>query len=45
MVGSELPDTVVLRSVPKYETDSYAVVNDRRVIVEAKTRKVVQIVE
>jgi hypothetical protein len=45
VVGSELPDTVVLRSVPKYETYSYAVVNDRRVIVEAKTRKVVQIVE
>jgi len=42
-VGSELPDTVVLRPVPKYETYSYAVVNKRRVIVEAKTRKVVQV--
>lgn len=45
VVGSELPDTVVIRPVPKYETYSYAVVNDRRVIVEAKTRKVIQIVE
>lgn len=45
VVGSELPDTVAVHPVPKYETYSYAVVNDRRVIVEAKTRKVIQVVE
>lgn len=45
VVGEELPDAVVLHPVPKYDTYSYAVVNDRRVIVEARTRKVIQIVE
>lgn len=45
VVGSELPDAVVLYPVPKYEAYSYAVVNDRRVIVEARTRKVIQVVE
>ncbi|MDF2999372.1 MAG: hypothetical protein K0R27_5009 [Xanthobacteraceae bacterium] len=45
IVGSELPDTVVLHPVPKFDTYSYAVVNNRRVIVEAKTRKVVKVVE
>ncbi len=44
VVGSELPDTVVVHPVPRYETYSYSVVNDRRVIVEAKTRKVIQVV-
>ncbi|MDF2998332.1 MAG: hypothetical protein K0R27_3969 [Xanthobacteraceae bacterium] len=45
IVGSELPDTVTLRPVPKFDTYSYAVVNNRRVIVEGKTRKVVKIID
>ncbi|MGY3446567.1 hypothetical protein ACVW17_006568 [Bradyrhizobium sp. USDA 4473] len=34
VVGEPLPDTVVLRPVPRYSEYRYAVVNDRRVIVE-----------
>ncbi|HSI40424.1 MAG TPA: DUF1236 domain-containing protein [Xanthobacteraceae bacterium] len=45
IVGYELPGTVVLHPVPQYDAYSYAVVNDRRVIVEPRTRKVIQIVE
>lgn len=45
IVGSEIPGTVELRTVPKYDAFSYAVVNDRRVIVDAKTRKVVKIID
>jgi hypothetical protein len=45
IIGSELPDTVELRTIPKYDTYSYAVVNNKRVIVEAKTRKVIKIID
>ncbi len=45
VVGERLPDTVVLRPVPKYERYSFAVVNHRRVIVEPRTRKVIKIIE
>jgi hypothetical protein len=45
IVGSELPDTVTLRRVPKHDNYSFAVVNNRRVIVEAKSRKVVKIID
>ncbi|MDF2620424.1 MAG: hypothetical protein K0S00_3083 [Xanthobacteraceae bacterium] len=45
VVGTALPDTVVLHPVPKHDTYSYAVVNNKRVIVEGKTRKVVKVIE
>jgi hypothetical protein len=45
VVGEPLPATVVLRPVPNHADYSFAVVNDRRVIVEPKTRKVIQIIE
>lgn len=45
VVGEPLPATVVLRPVPNHAGYSFAVVNDRRVIVEPKTRKVIQIIE
>lgn len=45
VIGAELPTTVELHTIPKYDAYSYAVVNDRRVIVDAKTRKVVKIIE
>ena len=45
VVGEPLPATVVLRPVPSHTEYSFAVVNDRRVIVEPKTRKVIQIIE
>ncbi|MET4205748.1 DUF1236 domain-containing protein [Bradyrhizobium sp. LA2.1] len=45
VVGEPLPSTVVLRPVPNYTEYRYAVVNDRRVIVEPRTRRVVKIID
>jgi hypothetical protein len=45
VVGEPLPPTVVLRPVPNYSQYRYAVVNDRRVIVEPRTRRVVKIID
>jgi len=44
-VGYELPGSVELRTIPRHEQYRYAVINDRRVIVEPRTRKVIRIVE
>ncbi len=44
-VGEPLPETVELRPVPRYDEYRYAVVNDRRVIVDPRTRRVVRIIE
>jgi hypothetical protein len=45
VVGAPLPPTVELRPVPNYTEYRYAVVNDRRVIVEPRTRKVIKIID
>lgn len=45
VVGEPLPDTVVLRPVPSHTEYRYAVVNDRRVIVEPRTRRIVKIID
>jgi hypothetical protein len=45
IVGEPLPETVVLRPVPNYTEYRYAVVNDRRVIVEPRTRRVIKIID
>src|SRR4249919_395796 len=45
VVGEQLPDTVVLRPVPSHAEYNYAVVNERRVIVEPRTRRVVKIID
>jgi hypothetical protein len=44
-IGSTLPETVELRSVPRHDTYGYAIVNERRVIVEPRTRRVIRVVE
>ena len=44
VVGDSLPDAVVVRRVPKYDSYGYAVVNDQRVIVDPRTHRVVEIV-
>ena len=44
-VGSTLPETVELRTIPRHDTYGYAVVNEHRVIVEPRTRRVIRIVE
>jgi len=45
VVGEPLPATVELRTVPSHTEYRYAVVNDRRVIVEPRTRKVIKIID
>src|SRR3954453_16640691 len=45
VVGEPLPPTVELRTVPRYTEYRYAVVNDRRVIVEPRTRKIIRILD
>ena len=45
IVGEPLPPQVELRPVPRYHDYRYAVVNDRRVIVEPRTRRVVKIID
>jgi hypothetical protein len=44
-VGFVLPGTVQLRTIPRHEQYGYAVINERRVIVEPRTRKVIRIIE
>jgi hypothetical protein len=44
-VGQPLPPTVELRTIPNHKEYVYAVVNDRRVIVEPSSRKIIQIIE
>jgi len=45
VVGEPLPAEVKLRPVPRYTEYRYAVVNDRRVIVDPRTRRVVKIID
>ena len=45
VVGEPLPPTVELRPVPRYSEYRYAVVNDRRVLVEPRTRKIIKIID
>ena len=45
VVGQPLPRTVELRPVPNYTEYRYAVVNERRVIVEPRTRKIIKIID
>ena len=45
VVSEPLPDYVELRPVPSHTEYHYAVVNDRRVIVEPRTRRVIRVIE
>jgi hypothetical protein len=45
IVGEPLPAEVELRPVPHYTQYDYAIVNDRRIIVEPRTRKVIKIID
>jgi hypothetical protein len=44
-VGYELPSSVEIRTVPRHDRYGYAVINERRVIVEPRTRKVIRVIE
>ena len=43
VVGKSVPETVVLTPVPENPAYAYTVINQRRVIVEPKSRTVVQV--
>ncbi len=45
VVGEPLPATVQLRTIPEHTEYRYAVVNNQRVIVEPKSRKVIKIIQ
>jgi hypothetical protein len=45
VVGEPLPPTVELRPVPRYTEYRYVVVNDQRVIVDPRTRRVIRIID
>jgi hypothetical protein len=45
VVGEPLPPSVELRMVTNHTEYRYAVVNDRRVIVEPRTRKVIRVID
>src|SRR5437899_771078 len=45
VVGEPLPPSVELRTVPSHTEYRYAVVNDRRVIVEPRTRKIIKVID
>jgi hypothetical protein len=45
VVGEPLPPSVELRVVPSHTEYRYAVVNDQRVIVEPRTRKVIRVID
>ena len=44
-VGATLPETVVIERVPNNDRYAYAFVNDQRVIIEPRSRKVVKIIQ
>lgn len=45
VVGEPLPQTIVVQQVPDNPNYGYAVVNDRRVIIEPSSRRVVQVID
>ncbi len=45
VVGEPLPPAVELRPVPRYTEYRYAVVNDQRVIVDPRKRRVIRIID
>ena len=45
VVGEPLPDSVVIREVPEHDDYGYVVMNNRRVVVEPKTRRVIKVYE
>jgi hypothetical protein len=45
VVGEPLPPRVTLVPVPRHRQYSYAIVNDRRVIVDPGTRRVIHVID
>jgi hypothetical protein len=45
IVGSTLPDTVEVHTIPASDGYAYTVVNERRVIVDPGTHRIIQVLE
>lgn len=45
LVGEEVPEVVVIRRVPRFERYSYAVINERPVVVETESRRVIEVLD
>ena len=45
VVGQTLPPAIELRAIPDYDQYRFAVVNERRVLIEPRTRKIIRIIE
>ncbi|TCL66396.1 DUF1236 domain-containing protein [Rhizobium sp. BK251] len=45
VVGSQLPASVEIHTIPTSETYSYTVVNKHRLIVDPQTRRVIEVLE
>jgi hypothetical protein len=45
VVGEALPDTITVYPVPRYNDYDYAIVNNHRVIIDPRTRRVVRVIE
>jgi hypothetical protein len=45
VVGQPLPQPIEVRPIPQYTTYSYAIVNGRHVVVDAGSRRVVQVLD
>ena len=41
--GQPLPETITVYPVPRYSQYEYAVINNQRVIIDARTRRVVRV--
>jgi hypothetical protein len=44
-VGTALPDTVEIHTIPDQPDYSYVIVNNKRVLINPKTRAVIEIIE
>jgi len=45
VIGRPVPRVVILRPIPEHNEYRYAVVNDQRLIVEPRTRRVVRVID
>jgi hypothetical protein len=43
VVGQPLPETITVYPVPRYSQYEYGVINNQRVIIDARTRRVVRV--
>jgi hypothetical protein len=45
VVGQALPQTVTVYPVPQYQQYDYTIINNHRVIIDPRTRRIVRVIE